>query len=189
MEKAYAKAEMFNKKAKKWKSRPDQVVEVLSLQSGQNIADLGSGGGYFSMRFSNKVGTQGKIYALDTNADFLNFIEENVKEQAIQNIKTAHIKNDKIEVPLKSIDLFFVRSVYHHLSNRPTYFKKLGKFLKDDGRIAIIEYTKKGFFSFHKLFGHNVPKEIIIKEMTEAGYHIDTSFDFLPYQSFTIFKK
>ena len=66
-------------------------------------------------------------------------------------------------------------------------FKKLKTALKPDGRIAIVEYRKATGFSFHKIFGHYVPKEIIIKEMEESGYQLEKDWDFLPEQSFTIF--
>jgi len=53
------------------KSKPDQILEAIALKPGQNIADIGSGGGYFSLRFAKIVGQEGKIYAVDANQDFL----------------------------------------------------------------------------------------------------------------------
>jgi arsenite methyltransferase len=41
------KAKMFNKKASDPKNKPDQILEILALQPGQTIADVGAGGGYF----------------------------------------------------------------------------------------------------------------------------------------------
>ncbi|MBT0159955.1 hypothetical protein G4O51_08215 [Candidatus Bathyarchaeota archaeon A05DMB-2] len=80
-----------------------------------------------------------------------------------------------------------MRNVCHHLPKRPKYFKSLKSALKPEGRIAIIEYKKARGFSFHKIFGHYVPKEKIIKEMEEAGYQLEKDWAFLPKQSFTMF--
>jgi arsenite methyltransferase len=44
--------EMFNKRAAKPKYKADQIMETLSLKPGQIIADIGSGGGYFTCRFA-----------------------------------------------------------------------------------------------------------------------------------------
>jgi ubiquinone/menaquinone biosynthesis C-methylase UbiE len=96
----------------------------------------------------------------------------------------------KHSIPLlsNSVDLIFVRNVYHHLQNRVQYFAKVKKLLSSQGRVAIIEYSRKGsFWSFHRRCGHNVPKDIIIEEMRTAGFQVSASFDFLPVQSFTIF--
>lgn len=60
--------------------------------------------------------------------------------------------------------------------------------MSSKGLVAIIEYSRKGFFgSFHRRRDHNVPQEIIIKEMMTAGFQVYASFDFLPIQTFTIF--
>lgn len=85
------------------------------------------------------------------------------------------------------LTIIFMRNVCHHLANRLRYFKKLKTALKSEGRIAIIEYRKARGFSFHKMFGHYVQKEKIMKEMEEAGYQLEKDLDFLPEQSFTIF--
>ena len=53
------KAEMFNRKASDPKNKPDEILEVLALQKGQEIADIGAGGGYFSLRFAEVVGNDG----------------------------------------------------------------------------------------------------------------------------------
>jgi ubiquinone/menaquinone biosynthesis C-methylase UbiE len=184
----YSKAKMFNRKAASKKSKPNEIIKKLNIQHGQTIADIGSGGGFFTFLFSQIVGQKGKIYAVDTNKDFLEFIDTQAIRLGLTNITTIQTTEQTIPLPLASIDLLFVRSVYHHLQNRPHYFSEAKKLLKPEGRIAIIEYTKQGSrLSFHRRCGHNVPPEIIIKEMNNAGYNVAASFDFLPVQSFTIF--
>ena len=82
------KARMFNRKASDPKNKPDQILESLSLQQGQTIADIGAGGGYFSLRFANEVGSKGRVYAVDTNAEFLEFINKRADEKGLTNVKT-----------------------------------------------------------------------------------------------------
>lgn len=69
------KAKMFNKKASDPRNKPDQVIEAIGLNKGQSIADIGAGGGYFSLRFAELVGVNGKVYAADINQEFLDFIK------------------------------------------------------------------------------------------------------------------
>lgn len=182
------KAEMFNKKAANPKNKPDQIIEAIGLKSGQTIADIGAGGGYFSLRFAEIIGKGGKVYAVDTNPEFLQFIKDRAKEKELNNIITLLI-DDKLTLPEKSLDFVFMRNVTHHLPNRIEYFKNLKQFLKPNGRIVIIEYKKGKIFSFHGLFGHYISKEIIIQEMKDAGYLLEKEFDFLPEQHFTIYSK
>ncbi len=184
----YSKAKMFNRKAAHRKSKAEVIMNTLNIRPGQSIADIGSGGGFFTFLFSQHTGKDGKVYAIDTNQDFLEFIDKQAARQKLTNITTLLATEHAIPLPSHSIDLLFVRGVYHHLQNRTFYFSEAKKVLTSQGRIAIIEYSQKGFkYCFHRRCGHNVPKEIIIDEMTKAGYKVSASFDFLPVQSFTIF--
>lgn len=181
---------MFNKKAASPKSKPDEILKALDLKSGQNVADIGSGGGYFSLRFAEAVGKQGQVFAVDTNKDYLDYIKTKASIKTLNNIKRVQISGDRIDLPDNFFDLIFFRNVYHHLKNRVEYMKTYKTKLKSNGRIAIIEYKPGGsIFSFRRFFGHNVPKEKIIAELKEAGYHKAEEYNFLSEQSFIIFKK
>ena len=181
------KAEMFNKKASNPKSKPDQILEALALQPGQTIADIGSGGGYFSLRFAEDIERQGKVYAVDTNPEFLEFISSSAKEKGLGNIETILATENDLDLPERSLDLVFIRNVYHHLSNRVKYFRNLSGALKSEGEVVIIDYTGSGFFSFHRLSGHYTSKETIVGEMEKAGYELVQEYDILPKQYFLVF--
>ena len=181
------KAEMFNRKASDPKNKPDEILKALGLQQRQKVADVGSGGGYFALRFAEIVEAEGRVFAVDTNPKFLEFIQDSAKEKVLTNVETVLTEEDKPILPEKSVDLVFMRNVCHHLSNRVEYFRQLKNTLKTSGRVAIIEYRSGGGFSFHRLFGHYVAKEKIIEEMKEAGYKLEKEVDFLPEQSFTLF--
>jgi arsenite methyltransferase len=179
-------AKMFNRKASDPKNKPDQILKTLSLQPRQNVADIGAGGGYFSLRFAEAVGREGRVFAVDTNSGFSEFIKESAKERGLDNVETVLAAKDGLTLP-ESVDLVFMRNVCHHIPNRVEYFTKLKEILKPDGRIAIIEYKSARRFSFHGMFGHYVPRKIIVDEMIKAGYRLEEDLDFLPEQSFTIY--
>jgi ubiquinone/menaquinone biosynthesis C-methylase UbiE len=181
------KAETFNRKASDPKNKPDEILKALGLQQGQKVADVGSGGGYFALRFAETVGIEGRVLAVDINQNFLEFIQNSAKEKGLVNVETVLTSKENTSLPEKNLDLIFMRNVCHHLTNRVEYFTQLKNALKPGGRIAIIEYRSGGRFSFHRMFGHYVSKKTIIKEVEEAGYQLEKDLDFLPEQSFTMF--
>ncbi|MCD6391349.1 MAG: methyltransferase type 11, partial [Dehalococcoidia bacterium] len=63
-------AKMFNKKASDPRNKPDQIIEAIALKPGQSIADIGSGGGHFSLRFAEMIGKEGRVYTIDTKPEF-----------------------------------------------------------------------------------------------------------------------
>lgn len=178
---------MFNKKAASEKSKPDEILKALDLKAGQRVADIGSGGGYFSLRFAEAVGSTGQVFAVDTEAKYLEFVQKSASAKGLKNVRPLNITTGD-QLPDKAFDLIFFRNVYHHLKGRAALMKGYRAKLKTGGRIAIVEYRPGGsIFSFRRIFGHNVPREKIAAEMAEAGFRKAAEFDFLPEQSFAIF--
>jgi len=181
-------ANMFNKKAANPKNRPDQILNAIGLKRGQHIADIGSGGGYFSLRFAEIVGEEGKVYAVDAKRQYLDYIKRSAEEKGLRNLMVVSVSEGGLQLPKNVLDVIFMRNVAHHISDRIAYFEGLRSHLKSGGRVVVIEYKRGTSISFRSLFGHHVPKEIIVREMGEAGYALEKEFDFLPEQHFSIFK-
>lgn len=182
------KLKMLNKEASSPKNKPAKIIKSLNIKRGMVIGDIGSGGGYFSSKFSTKVGEQGQVYAIDVNQKFLNFIGESIRKSKIKNVKTVLADVNGPDLPDNSVNLFFLRNVFHHLPKPAEYFKNIEKILEDNGKIAIIDYKKKKF-SFAGLFGHYTPENVLIDIMSEVGFYPIEKHDFLPDQLFVIFQK
>ncbi|MBP7583532.1 MAG: methyltransferase domain-containing protein [Spirochaetes bacterium] len=184
---AGCQAWLFNREAADSESMADRVVEALNVREGDTVADLGSGGGYFTVKFAAKVGPRGKVYAVDVDREMLVRVAALAKENGLSNIETVAAKEDGSGLEKASVDLVFVRNVYHHLPEREKYFANLRAVLKPGGRVAIVEYQKKQGFTFTGLFGHQTPEEEVVALMERAGYARKERFDFLPRQSFNTF--
>lgn len=181
-----SKARIFNMEAANPKNKPEEILKTLALKQGQKIADIGAGGGYFSLKFAEAVGKQGTVYAVDVDPGKVEFIRKKASEKGLENVHVILASGESPNLPEK-IDLVFLRNVYHHISSRVEYFAKLKESLKPEGRIAIIEHNKGGRFSFHRIFERRVTRETVAEEMMKAGYSVAEDIEFLPDQSFTIF--
>lgn len=176
----------LNREAASPKNKPFEIINGLNLHDGDVVGDIGAGGGFFTLEFSRKVGKEGKVYAIDTKQEALEFIYDKSKGMEYNNINTILANVNRINLPEK-VDLFFLRNVFHHLHEPENYFNGLKPLLKDNGKIAIVDYKKKGF-SFTGLFGHFTKEEVMIDIMENAGYVLHEKFDFLDEQSFITFK-
>lgn len=179
---------MLNREASSPKNKPSKIIETLNFKIGMVIGDIGAGGGYFTREFSSEVGKDGQIYAIDVNQNSLDFIVRNLEKDGINNVKSVLANSKGFNLPEKTVDLFFLRNVFHHLSEPAEYFKNIKKILKDDGRIAILDYNKKKF-SFTGFFGHHTPENVLLEVMDDAGFHPIEKHDFLPDQLFIIFAR
>ena len=167
----------------KWQ-RPDKVIESLQIHPGDQVADLGAGGGYFTFRLAKAVGPSGHVYAVDVDKGLLDYIAGRAREGA-DNVSVILAKYEDPLLPEGAVDLIFTSNTYHHLEDRVVYFRNAHKYLRTGGRVAIIEHAGKGWFD--RWFGHWTSSETIRAEMEEAGYRLQHEFTFLPRQFFLVF--
>jgi ubiquinone/menaquinone biosynthesis C-methylase UbiE len=165
--------------------QPQKVIAELNIEPGAVVADVGSGGGYFTFRLSDAVGPSGKVYAVDVDRDMVDLIAKRATEEGRLNIEVILAKPDDPSLPKAGIDLVFTSNTYHHIENRVAYFVNLRQHLRPDGRIAIIDFDRRAWLG--GLLRHYTPSEFIKREMEQAGYTLQQEFDFLNRQSFLIF--
>ncbi|HEX2028476.1 MAG TPA: methyltransferase domain-containing protein [Nitriliruptorales bacterium] len=162
--------------------RPDEVLAVLDLHGGQRVADLGAGGGYFTYRLARAVGSEGRVYAVDTDSDMRARIEALAVRKGYSNIVTVEPREDEVGLP--PVDRVLIVNAFHHLPDaRASYFQGLARALQPGGRVAVIEARPRWF-----LFGHATEPEQVRSILTAAGYTAIGEYDFLPGQSFQVFE-
>ena len=160
-------------------------MQAVGLKPGMAVADIGAGTGLFSRLFADRVGSEGKVYAVDVDKGNLDYIARRAKERGYTNVEVILAKYDDPLLPEGGVDLIFTCNTYHHLKNRADYFKSAAQYLRPGGRVAVIDYAGKGWFS--RLFGHWTPKETSRSEMEAAGYRLANDFAFLSRQNFQVF--
>lgn len=178
---------ILNKEASSPKNRDREIIESLQIREGYAIADIGSGGGYFTLEFAKIVGRAGRVYAVDNQPKNLDFIRQRAEREGLENILFILPTGDDMKLPEVGLDLVFARNVFHHLPEPAKYFQNLKRFLKPSGKVAIIDHKSKGGFSFVAIFKHHTPVEVILREMENAGYFFVQSFGFLREQTFNLF--
>jgi ubiquinone/menaquinone biosynthesis C-methylase UbiE len=167
--------------------QPQKVIAALKLQPGAVVADLGSGGGYFTFRLGEAVGPTGKVYAVDIDPGMVELIAKTAKEKALAHIQPVLAKPDDPLLPKAGVDLIFTSNTYHHIDNRVIYFANLRQYLRAGGRVAILDFDRRAWLE--GLLRHYTPSEFIQREMEQAGYRLLEEFDFLDRQSFLLFAR
>ena len=65
---------------------PDEVVAALELEPGENVADIGAGSGYFSVRLARAVGPEGRVYAVDIQQDLMDHLAARASKEGLANL-------------------------------------------------------------------------------------------------------
>jgi len=167
--------------------QPERVVAALGIQPGDRVADLGSGSGYFTLRLARAAGPEGKVFAVDIDEAMNVYLRDRAEEAALANVEVILARTDDPLLPDASIDLVFTSDTYHHLGDRPAYFRRLKRDLAPGGRVAVLDFDgRKGWFV--QLMGHYTPREVLLSEMRDAGYEVEKEFDFIDRQALILFR-
>ncbi len=120
------------------------------LQSDSTVLDLGGGVGWLSAYLS-KYDSVKTIYNLDTSKFFLNeMMPEMIQLMSGRPEKIVPIEG--LFYPLlfedKSIDVVVASSSFHHADNLEKLLREVGRILKDNGLLFILNETPYPYFKY-----------------------------------------
>ncbi len=165
--------------------QPQKVVAALQIQPGALVADLGAGGGYFTLKLTDAVESDGIIFAVDFDPGMVDLVASETKQMAAANVKAILGSPADLRLRKTGVDLIFTSNTYHHIQNRVAYFAKLLNYLRPGGRIAIIEFDRRSWIV--GLLRHYTPSEFIKREYGASRIRAAPRIRFLDRQSFLIF--
>jgi len=161
------------------------IADLLDIQKGEVILDIGAGGGLLTFEFSKLTGPDGLVIAADIDKDLLGHIDHEQKRLGIENVKTMNVK-DRKQLQRYSYDLIFMRNVFHHLQNRVEFFSELRSCLTINGRIVIIDWNERANI-FMRISGHYTLEQSILDTMKASGFTCQANYQHLKVQSFIVF--
>ena len=149
----------------------DRVMDLLGIQPGKNVADIGAGSGWFTVRAARRVGTTGVVFAEDINGEAIKYIDQRAKKENLPNVKTVLGTPDDTNLPAGSVDALLMLKVYHEIAHPIPVMKKIHASLRSGARVGIIDKNGSGT-------DHGLNRDIVVKEMAEAGYKLTAKYDF-----------
>ena len=147
---------------------PDKVMDIIGLAAGMTIAEIGAGQGRYVVHLADRVGSEGKVYAEDIDADALRHLAERCRRGRFNNVETILGDLTDPKLPSGALDLIFVISSYHHFQDPVALMRNARASLKANGRLAIAEWIpeKDGR-------GEGTPPEKMTAQMESAGFVLE----------------
>lgn len=53
----------------------NRVMDLLKIKSGTQVADIGAGSGWFTVRAARRVGPRGSVFAVEINPDYVHYVK------------------------------------------------------------------------------------------------------------------
>ncbi len=153
------------------KLQPQRVMDLLHVTSGKSFADIGAGSGWFTVRAARRVGPRGVVYAEDINPKAIQFIEDRAAREHLGNVRAVRGTPDESKLPAHAIDAVLLLKVYHEIPRPVPFMRDLRVSLAPGARVGIVDRNGSGT-------DHGLNREIVEREMAEAGYKRVGLYDF-----------
>ena len=149
----------------------ERVMNLLGVKAGLEVADIGSGSGYYTVRLARRVAPTGHVYAEDVVPEYLQHLARRIKSEGLTSLVTL-VRGDPHDprLPLGSLDLALLVHMYHEVQQPYGLLWNLRPALKPEAKVGIIDARKQ-------TASHGTPPDLLRCELGAVGYRQTAFYD------------
>ncbi|MTW20831.1 methyltransferase domain-containing protein [Allochromatium palmeri] len=183
-----------NPKRDEWEQSP-KIMERLPLKAGDRVVDIGSGPGFYSFKFAERVGPTGQVLAFDTKDSHIEYLNGLAAKWGLKQVVGAVSATDGFEIPEPgTADMVFMCSLYHIIygvssqAERDGMIASIRKALKPDGRLVVVDNgpVETGLLPYH---GPYMRQELIASQLQAYGFKLESSEQVIPQRYLMVFSR
>ncbi len=148
----------------------DRVMDILKISGDKNVADIGAGSGWFTVRAAKR--TTGKVFAVEINQSYIDHIKKRSADEKLVNIVTVLGKFDDPTLPKDSVDAVLILKTYHEIEQPIRFMNNLRPALRKGALVGIIDKNGTGD-------DHGLDRNKVVDELKRAGFVLKGEYDFV----------
>ena len=167
-----------------------EIMALLDLKPGLDVADVGAGTGFFSRMMAKEVGPDGTVYAVELARTFVENLKRTATEESLPNLKPVQCNEKSTTLPAESVDLVFVCDTFHHIEFPYHVLDSIHQALRPNGQLFIIDYERiKGISSESRYEHVRCGKGTVTDEVKDAGFDFIEEIPLMKEQWIRKFRK
>jgi predicted methyltransferase len=168
--------------------QPGRIMDALGIADGAVVADIGAGGGWFTVRLAHRVGPNGVVLAEDVQRQMIESIERRVLREGLRNVRTVLGRDDDPRLPKDALDAVLIVDAYHEVQNRIALLRNIREALKPSGRLGIVDFRLDGGGPGPPM-DERIDPSAVVADARTAGLQFLAHETFLPYQYLLVFAR
>jgi ubiquinone/menaquinone biosynthesis C-methylase UbiE len=161
------------------------ILAALQAEPGKQIADVGAGEGFYSLRIARAVGPSGRVTAVDVSEKSLEKLRVRLKQDNITNVDLVVGAVDDPRLPANTFDAVLIYNAYHEMTTPEPILKAIFIALKPGGRLIMSEPLHdhvRGATRAEQIKDHEIGPNFVQQELQAAGFEvIEQRPDFLAF--------
>jgi ubiquinone/menaquinone biosynthesis C-methylase UbiE len=166
--------------------QPERIMDALRIADGARVADLGAGGGWFTIRLARRVGPNGRVYAEDVQKQMIDAINLRVANERLTNVETILGAVDDPRLP-DNLDAVLVVDAYPAFSDPVTVLRHIARSLAPQGRLGIVDFKLDGVGGPGPPLDERLDPAVIRRDAEQAGLRLVREDTFLRFQYLLVF--
>lgn len=131
-----------------WGPITERFLDRLHVREGAHVLDAGCGPGATIESLRARVGTRGRVTALDASPVYLAQVARLCGEHGWRNVHVVQAKLEDAVFEAQSFDVIFVRWVMSFVADPARLVERFARALKPNGVLAIQDYNHEGVSLF-----------------------------------------
>ena len=168
--------------------KPEALLDLLGIEEGDVVADIGAGPGFFSLRAADRVGPTGTVLAVDVQAEMVDGLKMMMEKFGHENIVPILSHVDDPKLAPESVDHVLIVMAYHEFSHPVEMMRHVRRAMKHDARVLFVEYKAEDPESRVAPL-HKMSEAQIMMDMRALGFRRERVIDIIPSQHVFVFTK
>jgi len=120
----------------------EEVMKLAGVKPGMSVADVGAGGGYYTVRLARIVGAKGRVLAEDIVAETRDRLSDRIQRENLDNVAVKLGTADNPMLPHASFDRIFLVHMYHEVQSPYAFLWHLRDAVKPGGLVIVVDSNR-----------------------------------------------